>query len=384
MNRLSSAGSPMPGPIPVEFQSDSPTPPGRLLRAELDARGMTQADLAQRSGLSTKHLNQVIQGVASLSPDVALILERTLGTPASVWTILEARWQDERSRRRAQDNLIGHIEWAKKFPLNILKERGLLTGSEKGVTLVEKLLKIFRVADPQAFDRVWHAPINGFRRAQHLAVNQNAAVTWLMLAERQTEKISLDSYSLPRLRATIPRLRELTRVPIVHGFPEARQLLAECGVALAFVEDVPGARTCGATWWAGPTRPIIALSARGGREDSVWFSLFHEIGHLLLHSRRVSFIQFDPSTGDDTDGKEQEANTFAFETLIPPDRVPELSRAGRVQLNALAEELGISPGIAAGQRGFLTGEWRSVQKLRQRFDIKELARIAGSPTARDH
>jgi addiction module HigA family antidote len=145
---------------PVEFRSDSPTSPGKILRADLDARRMTQADLAQRTGLSTKHINQVIQGVASLSPDVALILERTLGTPASVWTMLETRWQDERSRQRARNDLAEYIEWAKRFPIRAMVERGLLVGDEKGVALVEALLGIFRVADPQAFDRVWR--INGF------------------------------------------------------------------------------------------------------------------------------------------------------------------------------------------------------------------------------
>jgi HTH-type transcriptional regulator/antitoxin HigA len=368
-----------PGPVPVEFRSDSPTPPGEVLRAELDAQGMTQADLVQRTGLSAKHINQVIQGVASLSPDVALILERTLGTPASVWTMLETRWQDERSRQRARNRLAEHIEWAKMFPIKAMVERGLLVGDEKGVALVEALLGIFRVADPQAFDRVWRSPINGFRRAQHLAVDEYAAITWLLLAERQTEKMPLAPYSITRLRAAIPRLRELTKTPIIQGFQKARLLLAECGVAVAFVEDIPGARACGATWWSGPNRPVIALSARGGREDSVWFSLFHEIGHLLLHPRRVSFIQFDPAAGDDIDGAEKEANTFASETLIPADRIPELRRAGRLQLITLAEELGIGLGIAAGQRGFLTNEWRSVQRLRQRFDVKELAVIAERP-----
>lgn len=376
MSKVPPAESTGPAPVPVEFRSDSPTSPGEILRADLDARRMTQADLAQRTGLSTKHINQVIQGVASLSPDVALVLERALGTPASVWTMLETRWQDERSRQRARNHLVEYIEWARRFPIRAMVERGLLVGDEKGVALVEALLGIFRVADPQAFDRVWRSPINGFRRAQHLAVDEYAAITWLLLAERQTEKMSLASYSVTRLRATVPRLRELTRVPIVQAFPSARLLLAECGVALAFIVDVPGARACGATWWSGQYRPVIALTARGGREDSVWFSLFHEIGHLLLHPRRVSFIQFDPAAGDDIDGKEKEANTFASETLIPAHRIPELRRAGKLQLIALAEDLGIGLGVAAGQRGFLTNEWRPVQRLRRKFDVKELGRIA--------
>lgn len=63
-------------------------------------------------------------------------------------------------------------------------------------------------------------------------------------------------------------------------------------------------------------------------------------------------------------------------TLMPADRIPELRQAGRLQLIALAEDLGVSIGILAGQRGFLTNEWRSVQRLRRRLDVKELGKIA--------
>jgi hypothetical protein len=60
----------------IEFTPEWALPPGTLLRAEIDARGMTQADLAARAKLTEKHVSQVVTGTVSLTPDVALAFEQ--------------------------------------------------------------------------------------------------------------------------------------------------------------------------------------------------------------------------------------------------------------------------------------------------------------------
>lgn len=68
---------------PNEAALDWADPPGRMLQRELDAQGLTQSQLATRTGLSTKHVNLVVKGTALLSPDVAISLEQVLGVPRS-------------------------------------------------------------------------------------------------------------------------------------------------------------------------------------------------------------------------------------------------------------------------------------------------------------
>lgn len=367
-------------PIPREFRSDFPIRPGAFLRAELEARGMTQADLAARTGLSTKHVNHVLQGTASMSSDVAVTLERVLGTPASTWTSMDARWQEARSRRRAHEHFAEDVDWAKRFPLREMIARNILTGHEAGSTLVEALLRLFRVADPSAFEQVWRSPLEGgFRRAQQFEVDDYATATWLLLAERQTDALELAPYSVSLLRAAVPKLRVLTCLSVTEGFIEARAVLASCGVALAFVRHIDGSRICGATWWSGPNRPMIALSERHKKEDIFWFSLFHEIAHLLLHPRRSAFVKFEIDTGDDADGRESEADDFAAKTLIPAEYNPAIGRSNTVQLRRLAEELGVGAALVAGRRGHLTGQWPQVNRLRRALDVRGLTNAAQKP-----
>ncbi len=366
-----------------EYQPDAVTHPGELLRVELEDRGMSQVDFAVRAGLSTKHVNQVLKGSAVMSSDVAVTLERVLGTPASLWTNLEARWQENRSRQRARISLTEHVDWAQQFPLAALSARGFLATAQASEEAVEALLRFFRVASPASFNQFWLEPLSGsFRRAQQFKIDEYETVSWLRIAEHQTEPHDLPPFSVTRLRAALPKLRQLTQLPQDEGFRRARKVLARCGVALTFVEALPKSRIGGATWWPALNRPIIALSERHRRADIFWFTMFHEVAHLLLHPRRTAFIDLEREKGavdDNIDGSESQANGLAAETLIPREHDEFIVRATASQLKELADSLGVGACIVAGRKGRLTGNYRSVSRLREELDVAKLRSVEESP-----
>jgi len=61
-------------PRPIPYLPDEASAPGEALRDRLKELEMSQADLAARSNLSTKHVNQIVQGVAPITHETALIL----------------------------------------------------------------------------------------------------------------------------------------------------------------------------------------------------------------------------------------------------------------------------------------------------------------------
>jgi len=73
--------------------TDYATPPGEILRELLEEQGLTQRDLARRTGLSPKHVNRLVEGVVPLSADVAPRLEHVTGAAARLWNTLEATGQ---------------------------------------------------------------------------------------------------------------------------------------------------------------------------------------------------------------------------------------------------------------------------------------------------
>ncbi len=73
--------------------SDMPIPPGDVLREELDARRMTQKELAARLGRPIQAINEIIKGKKAITPETAIGLEKELGIDARFWTNLEADYR---------------------------------------------------------------------------------------------------------------------------------------------------------------------------------------------------------------------------------------------------------------------------------------------------
>jgi HTH-type transcriptional regulator / antitoxin HigA len=82
-----------------EYHPDSVSLPGETLEEVLTDRQMTQVDLATRSALSLKTINEIIKGKAAITPETALQLERVLGVPASFWNSLERNYREHLARQ---------------------------------------------------------------------------------------------------------------------------------------------------------------------------------------------------------------------------------------------------------------------------------------------
>jgi Zn-dependent peptidase ImmA (M78 family) len=88
------------------------------------------------------------------------------------------------------------------------------------------------------------------------------------------------------------------------------------------------------------------LNLRGKSNDRFWFSFFHEAGHLLLDSKKETCIDVDSVN----DPREQQANQFAANVLIPPARAAELTNLrSTADVQAFARSIGIAPGIVVGR-----------------------------------
>ena len=349
-----------------QFVPEWAIPPGEILQGELDARHMSQAQLAARTGLSTKHLNQVIKGVVPLSPDTAVLLELALGVPSYVWNGLEVSYQDRLTHEKAKNRLQQFASWLSRFKVPELKKRGVITATDK-ILQVEEMLRFFGVVSPDAFEKAWKDPLAmSFRRAQIHKVDPYATAVWLRLGEIQAEKIDCGPFDPGALRKGLPRIRQLTKLKDAEGFARLQSQCATVGVAVVFVPEIKGSRASGATKWLSSERVMIVLSDRYKHADGVWFTLFHELAHVLLHPRRQMYVDLDE--GDDGDGVESEADQFASAQLLPgvsDEDVEGLSLGG---MRNLASAKNVGEGIVAGRYGYVTDDWRMVAGLRHRFD----------------
>jgi HTH-type transcriptional regulator / antitoxin HigA len=371
----------IPDPAARQFTPDWALHPGVYLRRMLEEHGIRQAELAERTGLTPKHINQIVNETIGISAEVALLLDRALGTSPGFWIRAEAAYQAWVSWDKAKAELPELTMWARAFDQLTLRRYGITAADDTEEILVEKILRFFGVASPDAFDRTWIQPRVSFRRSQSFTVDQPNTALWLRLVEQSAEQVTVPPLRPGALRKVARTIPAMTNHTVPHGFTVAREALAEAGVVLTFVRQVPGTRVCGATWWLGSERPVIGLTERHRKPDIFWFNLLHEIGHILLHPRRTTFLDLDTELQAGNTA-EAEAHAFAENTLLPDDARAAIAAATtRQQLLRLATRLGVSAAVVAGYHGHVTDRWKISGSLRGAItddDIRELEQISST------
>lgn len=326
------------------YAPDHDTPPGESLRQVLDELHLTQLDLANRTGLSTKHINQIVQGNAPITQETALSLERVTGVPAGFWNRLETRYREAVLRRQSAELTSEEQNWLRVLPIKTLKNRGYLPTTTDRSALYQAALAFFGVANLSAWQRVWEKPVASFKRANSFTSHSEAVAAWIRIGELAAQHRTAEPFDKDGFRGALQDARALTRA--ANFLDTLQDLCAQQGVLVVYVPEIDKCRISGATWWAGPTRAVIALSDRYKTEDQFWFSFFHEAGHVLLHSKKETHID----DGSETPEVEEAADRFATNTLIPlreQRNLPLLTTTTDVR--RFAERIGVSEGIIVGQ-----------------------------------
>ncbi len=337
--------------------------PGEHIQEWLDDQGINAAELARRLDVTPKHVSELLSGKAPLSATVALGLERVTGIPARIWNRFEAGYREDMARLAEADRLAAQYPQAKLFPLAYLRKwRYISAPARDKAGTVRDLLSLFGIADLDAFAATWVRPKVAYRKIGLATDKVYERATWLALGEHEAEVENLGEYERSALEALIPQLRALTARPNpVEALGEVTAMLRGVGVAFCLIPPVPGFGVHGATRWISG-HPVVQLSVRGKTDDQLWFTLFHELGHVLLHGQKTVFLQ---GAGDRA---EAEADEFASSTLIPEpyrDRLPSGRNIAAVR--DLAAELGIAPSIVLGQAQRATKDFAWGQKLRVRL-----------------
>jgi HTH-type transcriptional regulator / antitoxin HigA len=329
-------------------ETDYAVPPGETLQELLEERGMSQRDLARRTGLSPKHVNKLLHGLVPLSADVAVRLERVTGAPASFWNRMEANYRTDLERIRSKSDLAADVLWGQDFPVGELVKRDILPAEPSdSVSRVEQLLALFGVASVDAWDDEYAELSCAFRTTKAFEAKPKALAAWLRLGEIAAQDIYCEPYDRKRLEAALPLLRALTREETGAARERARDICASCGVAVVFVPELPGSRASGVARWLTPAKALIQLSFRYRTDDHLWFTFFHEIAHILRHGKTDVWIE---ATSSSDNPREAEADSFASDVLIPradAKPLPSLRTAADVQ--AYADQIGIAPGIVVGR-----------------------------------
>jgi HTH-type transcriptional regulator / antitoxin HigA len=333
------------------WQPDWAVAPGENLLEALRDRGMTQSELAQRLGRPLKTVNEIVKAKAAITPETAIQLERVLGISARFWTGLETQYRDSLARQEAQRELARQSDWATSFPIADLVKHGLMgRGNSKAETLAN-LLSYLGVSSPAAFNRFNSAA--AYRASPAFEASPKAVAAWLRWGEIEASRIDTAPFDARRFRQVLVEVRGLTRrMPFDQIFKRVKSLCASAGVAVVVTPELSGTHLSGASRWLG-SKAVIQLSMRYRTDDQLWFTFYHEAGHLLSGSRHRDFVDgSEDTTTLSGDHDEELANNFARDVLLPPGDYRSFLEANdfsRASIRTFAKEQQVASGIVVGR-----------------------------------
>jgi HTH-type transcriptional regulator/antitoxin HigA len=334
-----------------QFVPDYASPPGSTLLETIELRGMSQAELAERTGRSKKHINEIVKGKQPITAETALQLERVLGITADFWNNRQREYEETLARIAERRRLSKHVAWAKRFPYSDMVKLGWIAESHDWLERLGNLLNYFGVAGIREWEERWGSPRVAFRRSRAFTSNRYAVAAWLRRGETMAHATETKPYDETRLLTALKTARGLTRSHAKEYIPKVKSLCADAGVALALVRELRGTHTYGATQWLTPEKALIQLSLRGKTDDHFWFAFIHEAGHIIKHGKKDKFIEAEGRFRSE-DKREAEADKFACDFLIPRpqyDAFVSDGDFGSYAITEFAERLGIAPGIVVGR-----------------------------------
>jgi HTH-type transcriptional regulator/antitoxin HigA len=344
----------------TRFEPSAVPHPGETVLEYLGFYEWSQSDLARRTGLTPKTISEICNGKAPITPSTALSFEKVFQRPAHLWLNLQRDFDEAEARRRMLAQSQQWNEWASYFPLREMK-RLRFTVTE-GPSDVETLLRFFGVSSPESWNSVWRTSSVAYRQTRSFNAREESVAAWAREAELTARDLEVSPFDERRLLGSLEELRRLTRKRASEVMDPLQHICSRAGVAVVLVQELPKTRISGCARWLSDKKALVALTLRYKTDDQFWFTVFHELGHIILHRHKHSFV-VDNAANDLSDQVidpemqqyEAEASRFSADTLIPPRALSDFIRRSTFTSDSIqdfAEAIGIGPGIVVGRLQF--------------------------------
>ena len=293
--------------------------PGETLAEILAERGLSQKELAIRSGVSEKHISSVINGNSKITSEFALKLAFSLDGDPSFWTNLQANHDFEQGILKEKENITDKERDIAR-QIKEATSKMLKTNFQRGYKdeVIMELRKHLGLSNLQAIVEL----NSGIYRQQFTkGTNEYIMYVWQYLSEKSTNKQEVASLDIAKLKEKLPKIKEImfSDKNILH---EIRDTLNSVGVLFTAQQNVKGAPVNGLTVKSKRGYPLIALTIRNRYRDIFWFTLFHEIAHVVNgdYNKKLTDEQYFEA--------EEKANLFARNLLIDEEHYKKFIKKG--------------------------------------------------------
>ena len=346
--------------------------PGLELEKRINACGMSRKELALRTGVTEKHISTVINGDRGISANFA----RKLGyvfPKAEDWLKLQNAYDQEQLCIKDEENItedeIKILEPLREITEYFI-EQGYMHNHCGDITRIMKLRELLNISDLTSIPKITYNAAYRAQLSKNVRVNPYVLFAWQRLCEKKTERIAIqEDLDKEKLKANLPDIKAMMFDKINNSIQVLQEYLARCGIAFQVVKNFRGAPVQGFIKQDENHRLILCLTIRRKRADTFWFTLFHEIAHILYGDYSVRFVDFDSVPGE----QEERANQFARDTLIAPKPYRKFVHSGNYEnwaaIEKFAEEMKVEPFIVLGRlQSDQLLDWRMYSKKIKKYE----------------
>ncbi|WP_406539365.1 XRE family transcriptional regulator [Fibrobacter sp.] len=314
--------------------------PGFELAEKLEEMGLDANDLAARMGYTPKAVNDILQAKCRITPESAFSLEMVTDIPVDYWLRRQMAYDAFVTRERVKKSLENQSLWKKSFPGELDVRNWVRKGADKADDKsLMPLLKFFAVASPQAWDGYYKkAQLKvAFRISLAEVKDPYATSAWIRRGEILSDQDPMEKLgqlavrkklkvALPEIIAFAAANKKLPKREkrITYWTPEAevvddcmtglQELCRKIGIRVLFVQNFKSSPIHGMYRWYKDV-PLIQLHDRFKKRETMWFTFFHELAHVLYHGKKGICLQNIEITHNYPE-KEDEANCFAQKCML--------------------------------------------------------------------
>ena len=348
--------------------------PGETISDLLEERDITQKELAQRAGISEAFLSDVIHGKKDISKGLAMGLEYALGIPRSFWLNLQANYdaellslQEEESIQEEEKTVLSAIHEV----VDYLKKKLIISDGLNQAETIISLRKFFRVSNLTGLKTL--ALSGAFRMSDKAPVNQYVLGAWLCLCKVLDSERTINSdFNPERVDELVSGLKRIMLQNHGDLQNELKDLFAQHGIDFSIVHNFRGAPVHGYIARKEDGTYQMVLTIRGAVADIFWFSLFHELGHIVNGdvSKVGSFVDAEYAKDE---RKETAADSFASSRLLDQKSYERFVQAGSYSYTAIkeyAQTQAIPPYVVIGRlqkEGIIPWNWHQKHKPRYKW-----------------
>lgn len=322
--------------------------PGETLKEVLEEYSMSQEELAIRTGYSPKHVSEVINGKKGISSEFAKRLEYVFSMPMSFWINLQGMYDKEVLNFKEKENIEEEeIQIVKKSKsiINLAIENKLI---DKSGNVIDEVLELRNICGINSLANIKFLPITQSAFRVSNSIDVEILYLWIRINELIVKKTSIDNdYDVEKLKQNINNIKKTMFLDINDAIINLEKIFKECGIYFRVSKTTKGAPVQGFIKKQN-NKVILIMTIRRAFADIFWFTLFHEIGHLINGDCETQLIDYEF-----TDSlKEKAADNYAKNVLINEKEFTEFldnKNYTEATINKLAKSNNVLPCIVIGR-----------------------------------